>query len=72
MRRLELAVAGALGEIARDHGGGGAERGEELLERLDLRQVGVAAEVQVGEMDDGWTGFDAEAHRRRHQTTRTR
>ncbi len=50
--RLELAVAGALAQVAGDDGGAGAERGEELLERLDLGEVGVAAEVQVGNVDD--------------------
>ena len=52
MRRLELAVPGALAEIAGDDRGGGAEGGQEILERLDLREVGVAAEVQIGEVDD--------------------
>ena len=58
VRRLELAMPGALGEITGDDGGGGAEGGEEVLERLDLREVGVAAEVQIREVDDrdGWGG----------------
>ena len=76
VRGLELAVPGALGEVARDDGGGGAERGEEVLERLDLRQVGVAAEMQVGEVDDvmGRWSCAAATHGtgNRHQTTRTR
>ena len=34
----------------------GAESGEEVLERLDLREVGVAAEVQIRQVDDEMTG----------------
>jgi hypothetical protein len=52
MRRLELAVAGALAHVTGDDGRGRAEGGQEILECLDLREVGVAAEMKVGEMDD--------------------
>jgi heme oxygenase len=52
VRRLELAVAGTLAHVAGDHGRGRAEGWQEILERLDLREVGEAAEMKVGEMDD--------------------
>ena len=66
VRRLELAVPGALGEVARDDDGGGVEGGEKVVERLDLLEVGEAAEVQVGEVNDRDVSLE------RHQITRMR
>ncbi len=66
MRGLEFAVPGALAQIARDDGGGRAECREERLQRLGLGEVGVATEVEIGEV--GEENLVA-AH---HQTTRTR
>ena len=56
-RPLELAVAGALGEIAGDGDGVGTSSvGDELLQRLHLLEVGMPAEMQVGAVDDGRVG----------------
>ena len=46
-------MPGALAQVARNDNGGRVEAGEEILQRLDLTEVGEAAEVQVGEMDNG-------------------
>jgi hypothetical protein len=51
--RLELAVARALGQVTGHRDRGGLEAGEEAVEGLDLFQVGKAAEMEIGEMDDG-------------------
>ena len=47
---LQLAVARALGEVPGDHRGIGPEVRNHFLERLDLPDVGEAAEVQIGEV----------------------
>src|SRR5919112_6018366 len=62
VRRLELAVAGALAQVAGNHDGGGAQTRKKFFKRLDLLDVGKAAKVQVGEMrdDDGGTAHAAE------------
>ena len=60
-RPLELAVACPLRQVARDHHRVRPQVGEHLLERLDLIEVGEAAEVQVREVqqldghDSAWT-----------------
>jgi hypothetical protein len=51
--RLEFAVPSALAQVAGDSDRRGVEAGKELLQRLDLPEVGVAAEMKIGEMDDG-------------------
>jgi hypothetical protein len=52
VRRLKLAVPGPLGEIAGDDDDVEVERGQERLQRLDLRQIRVPAEVQIGQVGD--------------------
>jgi hypothetical protein len=64
--RLELAMAGPLAQVAGDHRGGGAQRRQKLLQRLDLVEVCIAAEVEIRQVsqDDR-----VPAH---HHTTRRR
>ena len=63
---LELAVPGALAQVARDDDRGRVEGGKEFLQRLDLLEVGEAAEVEIGEVGDG------DCLARCHQITRIR
>jgi hypothetical protein len=50
--RLELPVSGALAHVPRDDDGGGLEGRKELLEGLDLLEVSISSEVEVGEVGD--------------------
>jgi hypothetical protein len=57
VRRLELAVASPLAQIAGDRDGRRIETGQKFFERLDLPKVGVAAEMEIGEVrndDRNW------------------
>src|SRR5215210_7192456 len=65
VRRLKLTVPGPLGEIAGHDDGRGFQRRKKVVERLDLLEVGIAPEVDIGEMDDRDV-------RRGHQITRIR
>ena len=56
VRRLKLPVPGALAHVAGDHGGRRPKCRQEGLERLDLRQVGVPAEMKIGKMGDADRG----------------
>ena len=60
-RRLELAVARPLGQVARYHDRAGLERRYQALDVIDHRQVAVAPEVQVGQVNQRY---------RRHHTVR--
>ena len=48
---LELAVPRTLRDIARDHHRVGTQVGNDLLQRLDLSDVGDATEVEVGDVE---------------------
>ena len=63
MGRLKLSMPGALTQVAGDNQCGEVEGGKKLLERFHLFEIGVSAEVQIGEMSDGDDG---------HQITRMR
>jgi hypothetical protein len=52
MRGLKFAVARTLRQIAGDHDGCRTQRGQEVVECFDLLEIGVTAEVEIGEMDD--------------------
>ena len=52
VRSLELAVAGPLAHVARDDRGRGAKGGNEILQRLDLVEIGISAEVDIGNVGD--------------------
>ena len=51
--RLEFPVPRPLGQVPGHHHRAGAEGGDKIFESLDLREVDIAAEVQIGEVDDG-------------------
>jgi hypothetical protein len=48
--RLELAVACPLADVTGDDEGRRIQGWEELLQRLDLLEIGIAAEMKVGQM----------------------
>jgi hypothetical protein len=48
--RLELPVSGALAHVPRDDDGCGLEGRKELLEGLDLLEVSISSEVEVGKV----------------------
>jgi hypothetical protein len=55
VRRLELAVAGALTQVTRYDDRGGIQAGQKLLEGFDLFEIRETAEVEIREVrdDDG-------------------
>jgi len=54
-RRLELAVAGPVGEIARENDQARIQVGNEVFHRTDLAEIGVEAKMWIGQVDDAET-----------------
>ena len=57
VRRLELAMPGALAQVARDDDRRRVEAGKEFLECLDLLEIGKTAEMEIGEMGNGDSAY---------------